>query len=144
MVVAIWKKQERRKFAWRVCTRTGIVAFIIALSSPSLSLPLLFVFSSPTWLTLPFPLHHSSSPAHPLLHSSRHPVIFPSFEALLAFLGSAPAFGVSAVLPLVGKKMLYSGQKNKGVLGWEAAFDWVLVGAAAAGAVGGLVGVFWR
>ncbi|KAL7414428.1 transmembrane amino acid transporter protein-domain-containing protein [Mrakia frigida] len=70
-------------------------------------------------------------------------IIFPSFEALLAFLGSAPAFGVSAILPLLGKKLLYSGQKNRGVDGWEAILDWVFIALAVVGAAGGLAGVFF-
>ena len=58
-------------------------------------------------------------------------------------MGSAPAFIVSAILPLLGKKFLYASKPDRGVTGWESVLDWALVGLAVLGAVGGVAGVLF-
>lgn len=124
-VVARWKREERRKTVWRFISRTAIVCGLIFLSSTHLSLRIY--------------------PGSRVLNfcCDCFPVIFPSFEALLAFMGSAPAFIISAILPLLGKKFLYAGEKDRGVTGWESVLDWCLIGLAAVGAVGGVAGVLF-
>lgn len=80
--------------------------------------------------------------------------LFPSFENVLAFMGSAPAFLVSVILPLLAKKIYLLDNSPEGKekdaarrhIHWsvEGLGDWVLIWLGVLGAGLGVWGVIVR
>lgn len=93
-------------------------------------------------------------PADTICPLSNPSELFPSFENVLAFMGSAPAFLVSVILPLLAKKIYLLDNSPEGKekdaarrhILWsvEGLGDWVLIWLGVLGAGLGVWGVIVR
>jgi hypothetical protein len=135
-ILQAWRKREHRKRLARCVSKVASIGFIVLLASESGAA--------------------ASAPSVVLLTSAvlLRAELFPSFENLLAFMGSAPAFLVSIILPLTGKKIYLLDNAAEGVekaaarrrIHWslDGLCDWLLIVIGVVGAGMGVWGVIVR
>lgn len=126
LVLTEWRTKERAKGISRVLTRAVLMSLLVFISSVYLSILLSASRASSDSSFLPI-------------------VAFPSFEALMGFLGSVPAFLLSVIVPILGKKCvelaLDPSERSSSL--FDRSLDWALVVVGVVGAGLGFAGTMF-